>query len=321
VRRSRLLGCALAAALIAMAGCSAPEGRSLPPPSSTSSTVPEPTTSSIDYSQVALERVPGETTTTFATTGTTTLGGVVGGPGGNVAGALVRVEHLVGDAVRVTEVRSGDDGRWIVERLSGGRYRVRAYLAPNLTMTEPEIFFVPDGDERDVRLDLRVWEGLDVRAGTTPGAPITGDVLSLGVRVAERVVDEAGIARTRPLEGLVVRVRATGWTELRDEPDEPDDDDDDDLRGPLFGRDDDDEDVEDETPSSSSADVARTTDVDGLVVFTYRCDRAGEVTATAEVGPDRQLVPLEVPPCAPRPTTTTTSTTAAGDETTTSGDG
>lgn len=298
----------LALLLVWAATCSAPEARTLPPPSSTSSTEPEPTTTTVDRSRLVLQPVPGRTTTTITTTGDAILSGVVLGPEGNVPGAVVRIERLVGDIVQTNEVRARDDGTWVLEGLPGGRIRVRAYLPPSLAMLEPDIFFLPDGETRDLRLQVRSHQGLDVRAGTTPQAPTVGDAVNVAVRVAERVVDDRGVATTRPVPGLAVRMRWSGWTRIAGADDDADDGDDR-FDDPFDGRFDD-----DGTDTDADDDLVETTDDDGVAVFTFRCDRATSVTATALIGAgdDEQTFPLEVPACGPEPTTTTT-TAPAGD--------
>ena len=281
------------------------EARRLPPPSSTAPTLPEPTTSSIDLSRVALAPVRGQTTTTFATTGDAVLAGVVTGPDGPVPGAVVRVERLIGDApVQTNEVRAGADGAWQLQGAPGGRFRVRAYLPPALTTAEPTVFFLADGEARQVDLQVEQVDGLVVVAGTTPVAPFLGSSLSLGVRVTARTVGEDGIARATPLPGVGVRVRTSGWTELQQ-------------------------------------DAVAVTDAEGLVVFAYRCDRVGQPSATALIdvvqqpapttapeqvdpaapptssaGPTvvTESFPLDVPPCAPPPTTTTAAPTTGEDD-------
>lgn len=302
------LALALVVIVVFASTCTAPGAQSLPPPEPTSSTQPEPTTTSIDRSQIVLQPVAGETTTTLGETGDAVLGGVVSGPGGAVPGAIIRIERLVGDAVQTRQVQAAQDGRWALEGLPGGRIRVRAFLAPTLTMTEPEIFFLRDGETREVRLQLRPHQGLDVRAAVAPGAPTVGDQVNLAVRVLERVVDSEGVARTQPVVGTTVRLQWSGWTR---------------VDGPASGGgsagDGDDGEIDgfETTPRSQGAEV---TGSDGVALYTFRCDRASSVSATAILGAgaEEQVFPLEVPSCGPRPTTTTTTTTTSTPERSTS---
>lgn len=264
------------ALVLAASACSS-SSNGLPPPSSTSSTVPVPTTVEQDLSAVALDTVPGNTTTTLLATGTVVLSGTVTGPDGPVVGAVVRVERLVGSGVQVVDVVSGPDGTWTAERLPGGRVRVRAFLAPTLVTPEPALLYVADGSKERVDLAVEEHSGRTAVAGTTPAQPMVGRSLNLAVRVVDRFVDDAGIGRSTPVGGLAVRVDASGWV--------------------------------------ADGDPVGTTDADGVVVFGFRCDRAGEVRAmvTLDTG---ERVELAVPPCTSvsasstttsRPGSTTTS--------------
>lgn len=256
--------------------CSAPERATLPPPGPTATTQPAETTTSVDHSRTVLQAVAGQTTTTLAEFGDAILSGDVTGPSGPVPGAIVRIERLVGDAVQVREVRTRDDGTWVLEGLPGGRMRVRAFAPPTLTMLEPEVFFLTESQPRELRLVVREHQGILVLSDVSPAAPTVGDTVSLAVRVVEKVVGDDGVAGTRPLAGQPVQVRSAGW-ELVDAP--------------------------------------SATDSDGVAVFTYRCEQTATVTATAVVpdGAEERTFPLEVPSCAPRPTTTTTTTTTEPD--------
>lgn len=295
--RPRLTLVAAAAAAVLVLGfllstCRDPQPRTLPPPSSTSSTDVVPSTTEPDWSRVTLPVIEGATTTTApGTAGFVTFRGTVQGPDGAAAGAVVVAERLVGDVVQRFEATAAADGTFELTGVPGGRYRVRAYLPPILAMAEPEIFFQRDFETRELRLLLEPFTGVVVRASTTPRAPIAGEGVNLAVLVAERRVGEDGIAREVPVPGVVVRISASGWESL------------------------------DGTPTASTAS-------NGVAVFQFRCDGVGPVSATATVGagsstptttapspaaPTTTAVggtfPLDVPPCSPVPTTTTTTST------------
>lgn len=243
--------------LLAASACSS-SSNGLPPPSSTSSTVPVATTAEQDLSTVVLDTVPGRTTTTLLAVGTVVLSGTVTGPDGPVVGAIVRVERLVGSGVQIVDVVSGPDGTWMAERLPGGRVRVRAFLTPTLVTAEPTLLYVADGSNERVDLVVDEHAGRTAVGATTPQQPMVGRSLNLAVRVVDRFVDDAGVGRSTPVAGLAVRVDASGW-------------------------------VADDDPVG-------TTDGDGVAVFGFRCDRAGEVRAmvTLDTG---ERIELAVPPC------------------------
>lgn len=265
--------------------CSAPERRTLPAPSSTSSTQPEAPTSTVDHSRTVLQPVPGETTTTLAESGDATLSGVVTGPAGPVPGATVRIERLVRDAVQVRVVQAGADGTWVLQGVPGGRMRVRAFAPPSLAMLEPEIFFLREAEPRELRLAVVEHAGVVVLSDVTPEAPTVGATVNVAVRVVQKVVDGEGIARTAPVPGAALQLQSAGWIF---------------VNGPGA------------------------TGADGVAVFTFRCEQAGSVSAAVALfdGVEQRTYPLDVPACGPRPTTTTTTTstttTTDPDETTTS---
>lgn len=312
--RAALLFAAVVALGSLLVACTAPRGDLLPPPSSTSSTELPSTTTQPDYSQIALERLPGETTVPpLETDGRTTIRGSVSGPDGAVAGAVVRIQRLVGGQMQQIDVRTGENGGFVQGSLPGGRFRIRAFQEPSLTTMEPEVFYLVDGDDREVRFDLRRFDQIVALPSTTPPAPVVGGRVNLAVRIARQQVDGDGVVHESPLPGVRVRISSSGWA--------------------LVG--------------GAAVDV---TDGDGVAVFEYRCDQAGAVTASVVLGesapePDesddgdgedgggergdgegddgngttttvpeeaaggagveQQTISLDVPDCAPRPTTTT----------------
>lgn len=286
----------------------APGSGLLPPPSSTSPTTAVATTTSIDYSGVALPTVGGQRLPRpLVETGRSVIRGSVEAPGGRVPGATVRLERLVGDQVQRLDAVTSEDGTFRLESIPGGRYRVRAWLAPTITMNEPEVFFLTDGDERELTLRTEELDQLVVRSSTRPDAPIVGDGVNVAIRVADLTVDADGVAREQPRAGVPVSVLVSGWAEV-----EP--------------------------------GVVRVTDADGTAVFEFSCERAGSVSATAYIGgaaagPDpseqdpppgqdddraaQEIFPLEVPACTPAPsaTTSTPDDGPGGDDTTSTTDG
>ncbi|MFP5326946.1 MAG: carboxypeptidase-like regulatory domain-containing protein, partial [Acidimicrobiia bacterium] len=118
-----------------------------PKPPETSSSLPP-----VDMSGAPLPPVRGATTTTVPPVvgGEATLAGTIVGPEGPVPGAIVHAERLVGDAFGVLEVTTGEDGKWAMEGILGGRYRLRAWKpAPdNLAVTQAEVFFLSSDEKR-----------------------------------------------------------------------------------------------------------------------------------------------------------------------------
>ncbi|HEX2382605.1 MAG TPA: carboxypeptidase-like regulatory domain-containing protein [Acidimicrobiales bacterium] len=236
-------------------------------------TVPPPPTAPVDLTGISIPGVAGTTTTApVRSLGTAHLAGLVSGPDGPVAGAVVRLEHLVGDAV-TTDVVAGPDGHYDAPNIAGGRYRVRAFLAPTFAQAEPEVFFLNDGDLRGLDLSVRSYGGLALASATAPDPPVRDDPATFVVRVANRTVDSGGIVRVRPVPDASVQViGATGWS----------------VSGPA----------------------AAVTDANGDVSFTLVCTTPGanqvqvQVQRTAADAP--QPAALTTPTCIDRPPPPTT---------------
>lgn len=256
----------------------APESGLLPPPSEASPITERETTTTVDHSQVELPTVAGETLAVpLVETGRSTIHGSVDVPEGRLPGASVRLERLVGDRVQQIDVATGEDGTFSVDALPGGRYRVRAWLAPTYTVAEPAVFFLADGAEQELHLRAEEVEGIVVKATTLPSAPIVGQGVNISVWVADRVVDPDGFAREQARPGVRVALSVSGLLEV-------------------------------------DPGAVRTTDDTGSAVFEFSCERVAAVTATAMVG---AAAPAPRPPDDDddasdddaEPTTTTTTTT------------
>ncbi|MGH9273257.1 MAG: carboxypeptidase-like regulatory domain-containing protein, partial [Acidimicrobiales bacterium] len=142
--RSRLAFAALVAVVLVGAACTGDDDAEPSPTTSATSS-----TSVIDRSGIALAGVPGATTSTITERGTTQLTGSVQGPSGLVVGATVRIERLVAGREIRTDLLTGPDGRFVLADVPGGRYRVRAFLAPSLVQAVPEVRFLQDGGDYD----------------------------------------------------------------------------------------------------------------------------------------------------------------------------
>jgi hypothetical protein len=264
---------------VAGASCDA-ESRLLPPPSVTSSTAPA-NTGSIDYSTITLARVPGTTTTVpLATNGGASMQGFVTGPDGALPGATVRLERLVGDQIQRIDVVTDATAKWSVANVPGGRYRVRAFLAPMYAQAAPEIFFLPGNAQHDLNLQVVAFTGRTVEGVLAPSPPLAGEDVNLLVRVADRTVDGDGVGRATPVAGETVEIRGTGLVAL-----------------------------------GSTIEVTGSA---GTAVFEMRCAAAGPILVSALLGAAQEVYPLELPPCgAPPPASTSPSTIEPPSSTTT----
>ena len=208
--RARLLSALLL--IVTMVACTKGAVDELPAPPTTG-----PTTSSTarpDLSGVALAGVPGTTSTTvLLTPGEATLQGIVVGPDGPLAGATVLLERLVDEGVGAATIPTGPDGRWSAPMILGGRYRVRAWRAPDLALTTPESVFLESKETRDVEVRVQPFSGLVVTSAIAPSPPVIDEPVRLVVRTYTRSVDEQGIVRNQQLPS--VQVELTGSSQWR----------------------------------------------------------------------------------------------------------
>ena len=185
-----------------------------PPPGVT--LPPEPATSAPqDLTGVQLAAVDGTTTVPgVANAGTSHLSGGVSGPQGPVAAANVHIEHLVGNRSFPFDLVTDAAGRWDLPNIAGGRYRVRAYLPPTLAQAEPQVFFLNEGDQREVDVTLDTFNGApEVQIAIAPDPPNLGEPASLVARVTRRTVSSDGVVRAAPIAGASVTFNATdSWT-------------------------------------------------------------------------------------------------------------
>jgi hypothetical protein len=308
--RRRALAAVAAVLVLAGAACTGDDGPSHAPRRRTE----RPPV--IDYSGVHLEKVRGTTTTVNdgRDVGTASIVGTVTGPGGPVPGATVRVEHLLDGGTVVHDAFTGPDGRYAVTGIAGGRYRVRAFLAPTLALTKPEVRFLADGKEAGIDLAMADQRKVVASAATSPPAAYVGEDVNLAVTLATQQVDADGIVRSTPVTGILVTLDGLGaWTLRRD-----------DIRTPGQPR-------FPTTTTPASPDAF--TDGTGTVRFALRCLAAGDpglgVLVTVTVTPpavdgqppptpvqQTQRLALKVPACVDP--TAATAPTSGGDG---SGDG
>lgn len=279
---------------------------------------PEPATptTELDTSGIALAGVSGQTSTTFVDRGTASITGTVAGPDGLIVGATVRIERLVAGREIRTDLTTGDDGRFLLENIPGGRYRVRAFLPPSLAQVVPEVSFLTDEEQHAFDLVLERFSGVFVQADVAPEPPLLRQPVNLVASVANRTVDANGVVRATPVVGLTVELVGLGRWVLRDD-DDGEDDPDADPSSPF-------ESTTSTTQRVSSSPVART-GAGGQVRYELRCEAAGQSglglrvpvtrrsgsgeTATTET--TTEIIRLDLPDCVDPSTLTTTSTSTS----------
>jgi hypothetical protein len=201
-----------ALSLALLAGCGTASVAPLPPPPPVSE-VPTSTTLA-DFSNVALPRVNGTTTTLPAMFrgGAAQIQGRVTLGGAPVGGATVRIERYDADSVSGTlDATTDAEGRYLANSLHGGRYRVRAFRAPDAGMGAAQVFFLGATENRGLDLSMTTYTGgLTVSASVTPDPPILGLQATVTVSVSTRGVDASGVARSVPSPGVPVSLVSSG---------------------------------------------------------------------------------------------------------------
>lgn len=288
--RAAALGAALA---LLGAGCSSVHGLSFPnPPSTTAPSGSVGPTLPTDLSAVGQAGVPGATTTTLPPVGPghASLNGTVFGPNGPVGGATVEVDRLVGDAFGSARTTTAADGTWMVPNILGGRYRVRAWQAPSLDLTTPQIMFLGGTQSLAVALQLNQFKGPQIAISIAPAAPQVKQPANLVVQVTNPTVGPDGVLTNPGVVGAQVTLtNGPNWLIYNGNP--------------------------------------QVTDASGDALFQVTCQKAGNDPLSAQID-SNPPVPLQVPVCMkpPPPTTTTTApfpppcpttTTVAGEATTT----
>jgi hypothetical protein len=220
-------------------------------------TVAEAPTTTIAPSPRTIDTLP-----TALGPGPAHVGGSVVGPDGPVPGAVVRVERLVDDAaVAATTVQAGADGRWAVDSVNGGRYRLRAWRPPDLAQLTPVVVFVAVDDVKPVDLAVLRYPGDgNAVARIVPEPPKVGQQAVLAVGVSNGGVDADGVLHAQARPGLSVTLTLSANVAIT-------------------------------TPT------AVVTDASGNAGFGIVCNQAGPITAVVTVATAQQTV--AVPPCVP----------------------
>jgi hypothetical protein len=257
-----------------LAACSKDEGKALPKPVPGESTT---TTEPIDLTHVSLEpiAVSGKETSTTRPLGggkAVLLGKVVDADGKPVPGALVRATYY-GDLNKpeMIEALSLDDGTYRFDQVLGGRWRIRAWKAPELATLEDNVFFLGYTEQRVVDLKVKAANDIVVTSSMAPNPPFIGSPVELAVLVLSQSVDEEGVVHRSPVGGAAVTLDIQGkWS--------------------LVG------------------DATQATEYSGRTAWQLTCTEVGQQTINAIVG--AREWPLNIPACHdPQETTTTTTTT------------
>lgn len=195
------------------------------------------------------------------TGGTALLKGTVTGPEGPLPGVVVRIERHTRHGMAATDVGTDGLGRWKVDGLAGGRYRVRAWVPGVATMADSAVFFLEEGEPRSLTFTLEPVDPTPRLRFDHRGEIQVGGTGTVAVSVTTRSVDQDGFVVVSGVAGAVVTLE---------------------VSGPA-------------TVASSPA----TADGDGVARFVVACTGPGSASAT--ITHQAQSLPVTLPLCVAPP--------------------
>ncbi len=197
--------------------------------------------------------------------GTGAISGRVTFDGEPVPQADVQVERIIGDVSSSINVKADAGGRFRAPQLLGGRYRVRAFLPPSLSMRNAEVLFLPENGQA---------EGLELSLSNESSSKFSGrfqgDVARVGsnhtviIEFRNAQVNSEGIIEDGPVPNELVAIT---------------------VREPLV----------------VNGSILTTSNANGVARFVVSCSAEGNGRITITSRNQDQNVP--VPPCTlpPRP--------------------
>lgn len=141
--------------------------------------------------------------------GSSTLRGTVVGPDGPVVGAVVSIERHTSHGTGRIETATDSDGAWVVGRLPGGRYRVRAWVPSLLTMGGSEVVFLGAGEAESFAFSLWGVDPAPAMDLVHAGPIFEGGTGSVAVSISRRSIDDRGVIVTDPVPAQVVAIETT----------------------------------------------------------------------------------------------------------------
>ncbi len=170
------------------------------------------TTTDVDYANVGLRGVTGRSATTVAIgPGSATITGIV--PAATARSrASVNVERIVDGGSASVIVLTAEDGTWTVPSVLGGRYRIRAWRAPDLAQTVATGVFLGASETKTVDLNVHQVDSLSVLSSLAPDPPTLDRPGNLVVLVSRKTVGDDGVVRATPIEGVRLDlIGSSGW--------------------------------------------------------------------------------------------------------------
>ena len=136
--------------------------------------------------------------------GQSTISGVVTGPDGPVAGATVRIERFVGTASGSVQVGTDGGGHYTLTGALGGRYRVRAWLQPDLATFTSPTGFVANGDSLQLSPNLERHNAITLQLASAQATLVIGENNGVRALLTRETVDTNGIVRAAGVAGTSI---------------------------------------------------------------------------------------------------------------------
>ena len=177
----------------------------------------EATTSSekpLDRSKESLTPIAAGVPTTaigFAP-GNASITGMVRGPNGPAAGAIVQIERVSEGQSITTQLIADGSGRYVLNKALLGRIRVRAWRAPDLAMATEKALFTQGATKFDI--DLTSYKHSDLRWAVAPSPLLVGRAATVVVQLSERVVNDLGRVVVIPVGGVGVSLLQQGVVQI-----------------------------------------------------------------------------------------------------------
>ncbi|MCL2394281.1 MAG: carboxypeptidase-like regulatory domain-containing protein [Acidimicrobiaceae bacterium] len=274
-RRVGHVAAGLVAVAVVAGGCNSVDTLNIPTPPRLGAAAAT-TTTAAGAPTVAEVPVAGSSPSTSVAInpGSASITGTALGPSGPVEGATVEVQRFVGDASATIEATTAADGSFDIPRILGGRYVVRAWRAPSLAETAPQVFFLAGSGTQTLNLQMTSFSGLKVATAINPETPFTGQPVDLAIEVTQPTVDQTGDVSQVPQVSVTVRLESNNFI-----------------------------------PTGGGPSIA-TTGLNGEAILGITCTQSGPAPITLLVG-GSTTVSLDTPFCISSETTSTTATTVA----------
>lgn len=213
LRRAAAVIAVACLAIVALASCSRQvKTVSWPPvPSTLQLRQASSTTIGPDFSNTPLATAVSEeqpTSTVAFGVGRVTITGVVEGPDGPVEGAIVRIERLVDRSIALIDVTSDAQGRYRLNKVQGGRVRIRAFRSPDLAALEPIVTFASGEFKQDVKVER--YDQTSIQWSLAPSEPRVNEPANIVVQVSRQGVGVDGVLRQVPVSAVGVTVTPLG---------------------------------------------------------------------------------------------------------------